>query len=92
VPLVATTALLVYWRDSAPSWLSAEIPAGPPPWTMIAGAAALIAFLSSASSALIKLLMPEIARDSRSWTIARATIALLIFGVLAILAYALRPL
>lgn len=89
--LAATTTLVVYWRDRAPPWLSVELPSGPPPWAMIAGTAALIAFLSTASSSLVELLIPEIARNSRSWSVARATIALAIFGVLALLAYAFRP-
>ena len=92
VLLAAATTLLVYWRDAAPPWLSAELPSGPPPWAVIGGMAMLIAFLSSASSALVKLLMPEIARNSRTWTVARSTIALAIFGVIAVLAYGLRPL
>jgi hypothetical protein len=92
VILIGWSILVAYWKDSAPEWLSSSIPAGAPPWLLIAGAALLIAVLSTASAAIMLNLLPEIARGSMTWTITRALIALVMFGMLAVFVYAFRPL
>jgi hypothetical protein len=90
--LIGWSILLVYWKDSAPEWLSSSLPSGAPPWLLIAGGALLIAVLSTASAAIMTNLLPEIARGSLTWTITRAVIALVMFAMLAIVIYAFRPL
>jgi hypothetical protein len=90
--LIGWSILLVYWKDSAPEWLSSSLPSGAPPWLLIAGAALLIAGVTTASLAIMTNLLPEIARGSLPWTITRAVIALVMFGMLAIVIYAFRPL
>jgi uncharacterized membrane protein YjjB (DUF3815 family) len=52
----------------------------------------LISLLSSGSAWLVKFLLPEIARNSLTWTITRAGIAIGIFGMFTLFAYAFRPL
>jgi hypothetical protein len=67
--LIGVAALISYWKDAAPAWLASQLPAGAPPWAVIAGIALLISLLSTASAWLMKSLLPEIARNSLSWTI-----------------------
>jgi len=90
--LVGWYGLLAYWRDSAPEWLYSWIPPGAPPWSFVGGAALLIAVLSTASTAVLTYLLPEIARRSLTWKVTRALIAVVIVGVLALFVYAFRPL
>lgn len=90
--LVGVAALIAFWKDAAPTWLSSQLPAGSPPWVFIAGIALLISVLSVASAWLVKFLLPEIARGSLTWTVTRAGIALAMFGLVTLFAYGLRPL
>ena len=90
--LIAWFIIVASWRESAPEWLSSWIPPGAPAWSVAAGAALLIAVLSTASKAIITNLLPEITSPSLTWTITRALIALALFGMLALFAYGMRPL
>jgi hypothetical protein len=90
--LIGIAALIVYWKDAAPAWLSSQLPAGSPPWALIAGIALLIGLLSTASAWLMKLMLPEIARNSLTWTVTRGGFALCMFGMVMLFTYALGPL
>lgn len=89
--LIAVTVVLACWQDSLPAWL----PGGPPPgaarWAFVGGGALFIAALSSASAALMRIVLPEIRRPSQAWTLTRAVIALLIFGMLYFVVQAFGP-
>ena len=89
--LIGIAALIAYWKDAAPAWLSSQLPSGSPPWALIAGIALLIGLLSSASAWLMKLMLPEIARNSLTWTVTRGGIALCMFGMVMLFSYALGP-
>lgn len=90
--LVGIAALIAYWKSAAPSWLSSQLPAGSPPWAMIAGIALLIGLLSTTSGWLMNLMLPEIERNSMTWTVTRGGIALCMFGMVMLFSHALGPL
>jgi hypothetical protein len=90
--LVGIAALIAYWKDAAPAWLSSQLPAGSPPWALIAGIALGIGLLSTASGWLMNLMLPEIPGNSLTWTITRGGIALCMFGMVMLFSHALRPL
>jgi hypothetical protein len=70
-------ALLIYWKDSAPTWL--ELPPSAS-WSLVASAALFCAVLKLVAVAIVKKMLPpfgiEIAPGRQSWAI------LIVLGVL----------
>jgi hypothetical protein len=86
--LTGAWALLAYWRDSAPAWLSPWLPPSLP-WPAVGAIALGCAALATISAAVIRKLLPwvgiEIPRDSVAWTITWGLIGFSILGMLALL-------
>jgi hypothetical protein len=83
--LIGLALLLWVWSASAPTWLSLWLPSQPPAgswWWALAGVAAIIAVVETATTAVVKRLLPRlgIARDSLRWTLAQGSIGLLVLG------------
>jgi hypothetical protein len=78
--------LLVYWKESAPAWLSSLVPSYWS-WPLVGAVALGCAVLAAISTAVVGKVLPwfgiEIARDSARWQIVEG---LVWFGILGLLA------
>jgi hypothetical protein len=81
--LMGLAALLAIWRASAPMWLASWLPP-PAAWWVLALVAGVIVAIDSATTALIKKVLPRfgIARDSLRWILIEGPIRLFVLGAL----------
>jgi len=79
-------ALLAYWKQSAPAWLSPLMPADAS-WSTIAATALGAAVLTTVSASLVRRLLPRAgiapAPDSLRWTTIEFVVALVMLGIVA---------
>jgi hypothetical protein len=82
-------ALLAYWKESVPEWLSPWMPPTAS-WSLIGGVALLVAVATTISTAVIRKLLPrlgiEITPTGLGWATIEALIGLGMLGMLALLA------
>jgi hypothetical protein len=83
--------LLTRWKESAPAWLTANMPPDPPPWSYIAATAFACALLSTISTVFVRQLLPKvgikIAPDSKTGTMIRGLVGVAILGLMLLLGF-----